>query len=52
MFAFTGVLSILFFVAAWTLPLVAAYFVIRLAVCHGVVDAHRKLGSVPVIPGE
>ena len=29
----------------WTVPLVVGYFVIRLAVRHGVMDAHRRLPS-------
>lgn len=27
----------------WMVPLVAAYWIIRLAVRHGVMDAHRRL---------
>ncbi|MDC5697120.1 hypothetical protein OO014_07605 [Intrasporangium calvum] len=33
-----------FFLLLWILPILIAYWVIRLAVRHGVVDAHRRLG--------
>jgi hypothetical protein len=36
-------MSILVYLALWTVPLVFGYVVIRLAVRHGVMDAHRPL---------
>jgi hypothetical protein len=38
-----------FFVLAllWLVPVIIAYWVIRLAVRHGVTDAHRKLAEDP-----
>ena len=35
-------MSILVFLAFWTVPVVVGYFVIRLAVRHGVKDAQRQ----------
>jgi hypothetical protein len=35
--------DLLTFLAIWLVPLVIGYFVIRLAVRHGVMDAHRRL---------
>ena len=36
-------MSILVYLALWTVPLVVGYFVVRLAIRHGVMDAHRRL---------
>ena len=36
-------MDILLYLALWTVPLVVGYFVIRLAVRHGVIDAHRRM---------
>jgi hypothetical protein len=35
--------DLLAFLAIWIVPLVVGYLVIRLAVRHGVMDAHRRL---------
>ena len=35
--------DLLALLAIWVVPLVVGYFVIRLAVRHGVMDAHRRL---------
>src|SRR5918995_5141625 len=36
-------MDILLYLALWTVPLLVGYFVIRLAVRHGVMDAHGRL---------
>lgn len=35
--------DLLAFLFVWTVPVLVGYFVIRLAVRHGVMDAHRRL---------
>jgi hypothetical protein len=36
-------MDILLYLALWTVPLAVGYFMIRLAVRHGVMDAHRRM---------
>ncbi|HQZ37385.1 MAG TPA: hypothetical protein PK020_23370 [Ilumatobacteraceae bacterium] len=36
-------MDILLYLALWSVPVVVGYFVIRLAVRHGVMDAHRRM---------
>ena len=36
-------MDILVYLALWIVPLVVGYLVIRLAVRHGVMDAHRRM---------
>ena len=36
-------MDILLYLALWAVPMVIGYFVIRLAVRHGVMDAHRRM---------
>lgn len=36
-------MDVLLYLALWIVPVFVGYFVIRLAVRHGVMDAHRRL---------
>lgn len=45
-------MDILFLLVVYVVPVLVAYVVIRLAVRHGVMDAHRRLpGGGPSGPG-